>query len=183
MGQDTSGESVNVCVLSVGVEQHLQPARTGGDELSGVAGAPSLSETDANTVGVPGPLLALRLHAVLGHPAGALVVEHLEGEARHHPLHAQPSSSGRVQRGRVDKHRVLAAVVHPHAVRLPAQHDAVADFTANLLHAAAATAAVPPAAMAGMSVEAGRALAARVVPAAVVGVGVELAEAQARALR
>lgn len=158
-------------MLSVVIEQHLQPARAGGDELSGVAGPPSFSKTDTNAVGVPGPLLALGFHAVLRHPAGVLVVKHLEREARHHPLHAQPLGAGRVQGGRVDEHRVLAAVVHPHAVGLPAQRDAVADFTANLLHAAAAAAA-PSAAVA-----------ARVLPAGVVGVGAELAEAQARALR
>lgn len=159
-------------LLSVVIEQHLQPAGAGGDELSGVAGPPPFSEADADAVGVPGPLLALGFHAVLRQPAGVLVVKHLEGEARHHPLHAQPPAAGGVQGGRVDEHRVLAAVVHPHAVGLPAQHDAVADFTANLLHAAAAvaSAAVGPAP-------------ARLVPAAAVGVGVELAETQARALR
>lgn len=167
---------MRVRVLSVVIEQHLQPTRTGRDELSGVAGTPSFSEADANAVGVPGPLLALGFHAVLRHPAGALIVKHLEREARHHSLHAQPSGAGRVQSGRVDKHRVLAAIVHPHAVRLPAQHDAVADFTANLLHAAAVIAA---AAAAAAVVSA----AAWVVAAGVVGVGVELAETEARALR
>lgn len=168
-------------MLSVVVEQHLQPARTGGDELSGVAGTPSFSETDANTVGVPGPLLALRFHTVFCHPAGALIVKNFEGEARHHPLYTQPSSAGWVQSGRVDEHRVLAAIVHPHPIRLPAQHNAVADFTANLLNTAAAV--IPSATMDGMSVKARRAVAARVVPSAVVGVGVELAETEARALR
>lgn len=160
-------------MLSVVIEQHFQPTRTGSDELSGVAGTPSFSKTDANAVGVPGPLLALRFHAMLCHPAGVLVVKHFEGEARHHSLHAQPSGAGRVQSGRVDKHWVLAAIVHPHAVRLPAQHDAVADFTAYLLHAAA----VPSTAVAVLSV-ASRAAAARMV-----GIGVELAETEARALR
>lgn len=163
-------------MLSVVIEQHFQPTRTGSDELSGVAGTPSFSKTDANAVGVPGPLLALRFHAMLCHPAGVLVVKHFEGEARHHSLHAQPSGAGRVQSGRVDKHWVLAAIVHPHAVRLPAQHDAVADFTAYLLHAAAA-AAIPSTAVAVLSV-AFRAAAARMV-----GIGVELAETEARALR
>ncbi|TNN52256.1 hypothetical protein EYF80_037532 [Liparis tanakae] len=165
---------------------HLQPAGAGSDELSGVAGAPTFRKTDANTVGVPGALLALRLHAVLRHPGGALVVKHLEGEARHHPLDAQAPGAGRVQRGRMDEHRMLAAVVQPHAVRLPAQHDAVADFTAYLLDAAAAAAATPAAAAApvdGVSVNPRRAVASRVVAAAVVGVGVELAQAEARALR
>lgn len=134
-------------------------------------------------MGVPGPLVALRLHAVLRHPAGALIVKHLEGEARHHPLHTQPSGTGRVQSGRVDEHRVLAAVVHPHSVRLAAQHDAVADFTANLLHTAAAAAAAPSASMAVMSMKTQSAVSARVLPAAVVGVGMELAKAEARALR
>lgn len=82
----------------------------------------------------------------------------------------------------MDEHRVLAAIVHPHSIRLPAQHDAVADFTAYLLHTAAA-AAVSSTSMGGMSVETRRAVAARVVAAAVVGVGVELAQAEARALR
>lgn len=161
-------------MLSVVIEQHFQPTRTGSDELSGVAGTPSFSKTDANAVGVPGPLLALRFHAMLCHPAGVLVVKHFEREARHHSLHAQPSGAGRVQSGRVDKHWVLAAIVHPHAVRLPAQHDAVADFTAYLLHAAAA---IPSTAVAVLSV-ASRAAAARMV-----GIGVELAETEARALR
>lgn len=71
----------------------------------------------------------------------------------------------------MDKHWVLAAIVHPHTIRLPAQHDAVADFTANLLHAAAA---VPSAAVAVVSVA---------VTAGMVGIGVELAETEARALR
>lgn len=133
-------------------------------------------------MGVPGPLVALRLHAVLHHPAGALIVKHLEGESWHHPLHTQPSGTGRVQSGRVDEHRVLAAVVHPHSVRLAAQHDAVADFTANLLHTAAAAAA-PSACMAVMSMKTRCAVSARVLPAAVVGVGMELAKAEARALR
>lgn len=168
--------------LSVVVEQHLQPARAGGDELSGVAGPPPFSKTDANAVGVPGPLLALGLHAALRHPAGALVVKHLEGEARHHPLHAETPGPGGVQGGRVDEHRVLAAVVQPRSVGLPAQHDAVADFTAYLLHAAAAAAA-PSASVGGVSVCTRRAVAARVVAAAVVGVGVELAQAEAGALR
>jgi len=135
-------------------------------------------------VGVPGALLALRLHAVLRHPGGALVVKHFEGEARHHPLDAQAPGPGRVQSGRMDKHRMLAAIVQPHAVRLPAQHDAVADFTAYLLNAAAAAAAAAaPAPMDGLSVNTRRAVAARVVAAAVIGVGVELAQAEARALR
>ena len=86
-------------MLSVVIEKHLQPARTGGDELSGVAGAPSFSKTDADTMGVPGPLLGLRLHAVLRHPAGTLIIKHLEGEARHHPFHTQSSSTGWVQSG------------------------------------------------------------------------------------
>lgn len=124
-------------MLSVVVEEHLQPAWAGGDELSGVAGAPSFSKTDANTVGVPGPLLALRFHAMLRHPAGVLIVKHLEGKARHHPFHAQSSSTGWVQSGRVDKHWVLAAIVHPNSVRLAAQHDAEANFTAYLLYTAA----------------------------------------------
>lgn len=158
----------------MGIEQHLQPAGTGSDELSGVAGTPSFSKADAHAVGVPGPLLAPGFHALLRHPAGVLKVEHLEREARHHPLHAQPWGAGRVQRGRVDKDRVLAAIVHPHAVRLPAQHDTVADFAADLLHAAAAVRAPDPAVLS---------VAGRLAPAGVVGVGVELAETEARALR
>lgn len=165
------------------VEQNLQPTRAGGDELSGVAGTPAFREADANTVGVPRSLLALGLDPVLGHPAGALIVKDLEGEAGHHPLHAQPSSAGRVQRGRVDEHWMLAAIVHPHTIRLLAQHDAQANFAADLLHTAAAAAATPSAAVAVMSVETGRAVAARVFAAAVVGVGLELAQAEARALR
>lgn len=172
-------------LLSVVVEKNLQPTRAGGDELSGVAGTPAFREADANTVGVPRSLLALGLDPVLGHPAGALIVKDLEGEAGHHPLHAQASSAGWVQRGRVDEHWMLAAIVHPHTIRLLAQHDAEANFAADLLHtaAAAAAAATPSAAVAVMSVETGRAVAARVFAAAVVGVGLELAEAEARALR
>lgn len=171
-------------MLSVVVEKHLQPAWTGGDELSGIAGSPSFSKTDANTEGVPGSLLALRFHAMLRHPTGAFIVKHLEGETRHHPLHTQSSSTGWVQSGRVDKHRVLAAIIHPHSIRLSAQHDAVANFTANLLHtAAAAAAAIPSASVAVMLVKTRCAVAARVFPAAVVGVGVELAQAESRALR
>lgn len=80
----------------------------------------------------------------------------------------------------MDEHWVLAAIVHPHSVQLPAQHDAIANFTADLLYTAAV---ISSATMAGMSVKTRCAVAARVVPAAVVGVGVELAEAEARALR
>lgn len=160
-------------MLSVVIEQHFQPTGTGSDELPGVAGTPSFSKTDANAVGVPGPFLALRFHTVLRHPAGVLVVKHLEREARHHSLHAQSPGAGRVQSGRVNKHWVLAAIVHPHAIRLPAQHDTIANFTANLLHDAAA-AAVPSAAVAVVSVA---------VSAGMVGIGVELAETEARALR
>lgn len=83
----------------------------------------------------------------------------------------------------MDEHWVLAAIVHPHSIRLPAQHDAKANFTADLLYTAAAAAVIPSATMAGMSVKTRCAVAAWVVPAAVVGVGVELAEAEARALR
>lgn len=132
-------------------------------------------------MGVPRPFLALRLHTVFRHPAGALIVKHLEGEAWHHPLDTQPSSTRQVQSGGVDKHWVLAAVVQPHSILFPTQHDAVADFTANLLYAAAAV--IPSTTIAVMSVETRCAVAARVIPAAVVGVGVELAEAEARALR
>lgn len=81
----------------------------------------------------------------------------------------------------MDKHWVLAAVVQPHSIRLPAQHDAIADFTANLLYTAAAV--IPSSTIAVMSVKTRCAVAPRVVPAAVVGVGVELAEAEACALR
>lgn len=168
-------------VLSVVVQEHLQPAGTGSDELSGVTRAPSFSKTDLDTVGVPGPLLGVRLHTVRRHPAGALIVEDFEGETRHHPLHAQPTRAGWVQSGRVDKDRVLAAVVHPHSVRLATQHDAVTNFTPNLLYTAAA--AVSSAPVAVMSVKVHRAVAARVIAAPAVGVGVELAEAEASALR
>lgn len=83
----------------------------------------------------------------------------------------------------MDKHRVLAAVVHPHSVRLTAQHNAETNFTAYLLYTAAAAATVPSASVAMMSVKARCAVAARVIAAGVVGIGVELAEAEARALR
>lgn len=88
-------------------------------------------------MGVPRSLLALGLHPVLRHPDGVLIVKHFQGEARHHPLHTQPSSAGWVQRGRVDEHWMLAAIVHPHSIRLLAQHDAKANFAADLLHNAA----------------------------------------------
>lgn len=166
-------------MLSVVVEEHLQPAGAGGDELSGVTGSPPFSKTDLDTVGVPGPLLSVRLHTMLRHPVGALIIKHFEGEARRHPLHTQPTRSRWVQSGRVDKHWVLASVVNPHSVRLMAQHDAVTNFTANLLNAAA----VPSTPTAVTSVEVHGAVAARVIAAPVVGVGVELAEAEASALR
>lgn len=185
MSPVASCESGCVGVLSVGVEQHLQPAGAGGDELSGVAGAPTLSETDPDAVGVPGPFLSLWLHAVLRHPARTLIVKHLEGETRHHPPHAQPTSARQVQSGWVDEHRVLAAVVDPHSIGLTAQHDAETDFTANLLYVAAAT--VPSrsstSSVAVVPVRVRCGVTARVLAAAVVGVGMELAEAEARALR
>lgn len=81
----------------------------------------------------------------------------------------------------MDEHGVLAAIVHPHAVRLAAQHDAEPDFTADLLHAAAA--AVSSSVVNGVSREAHGARAAGVFAAAVVGVCVKLAQAEARALR
>lgn len=175
-------------MLSVGVEQHLQPTGAGGDELSGVAGAPTLSETDPDAVGVPGPLLSLWFYAVLRHPAGTLKIKHLERETRHYPPDAQPTSAREVQSGRVDEHGVLAAIVDPHPVRLTTQHDAETDFTANLLYVAA-RAVVPSSpsssssSVAVVPIKVRCAVAARVLAAAVVSVGLELAEAEARALR
>lgn len=66
-------------MLSVGIEQHLHPAGAGGDELSGVAGAPALGEADPHTVGVIGALQPHRgLHALLQDPAGLVIVKHFE---------------------------------------------------------------------------------------------------------
>lgn len=118
---------------------------------------------------------------MLCHPAGALIVKHLEGEARHHPLHAQPPSTGWVQRGGVDEHRVLAAIVHPDAIRLTAQHDAETNFIPYLLDTAGAVASTTT--MAVKSMKTRCAAAAKVIAAAEISVGVELAEAEACALR
>ncbi|KAG5839551.1 hypothetical protein ANANG_G00206170 [Anguilla anguilla] len=136
-----SSLSVSVClfVLSVVAEQDLQPAGTGSDELPGVAGAPALGEADADAVGVVGSrsVQVLGVGGVL-QEAGPVVVEHLDGVARHHLAHHQAPAVGDVQRGGVDEDGVLAAVVGPHAVGLLAQQDAEADFPPRALDGAAA---------------------------------------------
>lgn len=83
----------------------------------------------------------------------------------------------------MDEHRVLAAVVDPHPVRLSAQHNAETDFTANLLYVAAIAVVPSSSSVAVVPIKVRRAVAAWVLAAAVVSVGVELAEAEARALR
>lgn len=126
-----------VRVLSVVVEEDLQPARTGGDELSGVTGAPALSKADPHTVGVKRSLQEVGLRAQ-PQEARALVVKHLDGEARHHLPDHQSSAVGNIQGGGVDEYGVIAAVVGPDAVRLFAEEDAVSDFASCALNSAAA---------------------------------------------
>lgn len=123
--------------LSVVVEQNLQPAGTGGDELPGVAGPPALGEADADAVGVVGPVSSVHLRPVL-EQARALEVEHLDGVARGHLAHNQGAAAGRVQRRGVDEDGVLAPIVGPHAVRLLAEKDAEADLAARAPHRLAA---------------------------------------------
>lgn len=48
---------------------------------------------------------------------------------------------------------MLAAIVHPHSIRLLAQHDAKADFAADLLHNAAVISSAAAATVAVMSVK------------------------------
>lgn len=119
------------------VEEDLQPAGAGGDELSWVAGAPALSKADANTVGVIGSIQEVHLRGV-PQEARAFIVKHLDGEARHHLPHHQSSAVGNIQGWRVDKYGVLAAVIGPDAVRLFAKEDAISDFASCALNSAAA---------------------------------------------
>lgn len=119
------------------VEEDLQPAGAGGDELSWVAGAPALSKADAHTVGVIGSVQEVGLCRV-PQEARTLIVKHLDGEARHHLPHHQSSAVRHVQSRGVDKYRMLATVVRPDAVRLFAEEDAVADFASCALNGAAA---------------------------------------------
>lgn len=123
--------------LSVVVEQDLQPAGTGGDELPGVAGPPALGEADADAVGVVGAVGGVGLGPVL-EQARTLEVKHLDGIARWHLAHDEGAAAGRIQRGGVDEDGVLAAVVGPHAVRLLAEQDAEADLAACPPHRLAA---------------------------------------------
>ena len=118
------------------VEEDLQPAGAGGDELSWVAGAPALSKADAHTVGVVGSIQEVHL-CVVPQEARALIVKYLDGVAWHHLSHHQSSAAGHVQSRGVDKYRVLAAVIRPHTVRLFAEEDAVADFASCALYGAA----------------------------------------------
>lgn len=73
-------------MLSMVVEEDLQPAGAGGDELSRVAGAPALSEADAHTVGV---IWSVQQVSLCGVPqkARTLIVKHLDGVAWHHLAH------------------------------------------------------------------------------------------------
>lgn len=115
------------------VEDHLQPARATADELAGVTLAPALHEADLHGEASPrllhelvvvGPLQAVRL----------LVVESLDGEAGEHLVHQQCPGVRVVQCGGLDEDGVTAAVVDPHAVHLPRQLDATADFAPHFLH-------------------------------------------------
>lgn len=124
-------------VLSVVVEEDLQPARTGRDELSGVAGAPALRKADAHTVGVIRSIQEVRLSDV-PQKARAVIVKHLDGKARHHLSDHQGSAVGNIQGGGVDKYGVIAAVVGPNTVRLFAEEDAISDFASCALNSAAA---------------------------------------------
>lgn len=122
--------------LSV-VEYNLEPAGAATDELSGVALAPALHEADLDRE--TGPRLLAELVVVGSLQAvGFLVVEGLYGEAGKHLVHQQRSRRGVVQCGRLDEDGVAAAVVHPNAVRLAAQLDAVADLGPDHLHQLAA---------------------------------------------
>lgn len=124
-------------VLSVVVEEDLQPARAGGDKLSWVAGAPALSKADAHTVGVIRSIQEVSLSGV-PQKARTVIVKHLDGEARHHLSDHQCSAVGNIQGGGVDKYGVIAAVVGPNAVRLFAEEDAISDFASCALNSAAA---------------------------------------------
>lgn len=124
-------------VLSVVVEEDLQPARTGGDKLSGVAGAPALRKADAHTVGVIRSIQEVGLSGV-PQKARPVIVKHLDGEARHHLSDHQGSAVGNIQGGGVDEDGVIAAVVGPNAIRLFAEEDAVSDFASCALNSAAA---------------------------------------------
>lgn len=119
--------------LSVIIEQDLQPAGTGGDELPGVAGAPALGEADADAVGVIGAIGGIGLRPML-EQTRALKVKHLDGVARWHLAHDEGATAGRVERRGVDEDGVLASVVGPHAVGLLAEQDAKADFAARPPH-------------------------------------------------
>lgn len=70
--------------------------------------------------------------------ARAVIVKHLDGEARHDLSDHQGSAVGNIQGGGVDKYGVIAAVVGPNAVGLFAEEDAVSDFASCALDSAAA---------------------------------------------
>ena len=119
------------------VEEDLQPAGAGGDELSWVTGAPALSKADAHTVGVIGSVQEVSLCGV-PQEARTIIVKHLDGEAWHHLSHHQSSAVRHIQGWGVDKDGVLTAVIRPNAVRLFAEEDAVANFASCALNGAAA---------------------------------------------
>lgn len=115
------------------VEDDLQPAWAAADELAGVALAPALHKADLHGEARPrllhelvviGPLQAIRF----------LIVESLDGETGEHLVDQQRPGVRVVQCGGLDEDGVTAAVVHPHAIHLPRQLDATADFAPHFLH-------------------------------------------------
>lgn len=124
--------------LSVVVEEDLEPAGAGGDELPRVAGPPALGEADAHAVGVVGAVGGVGLRPLLQQPR-ALEVEHLDGVAGGHLAHHEgAAATGCIERRGVDEDGVLAPVVGPHAVGLLAEQDAEADLAARAAHRLAA---------------------------------------------
>lgn len=120
-------------MLLSSVENDFQPAGAATDELSRVALSPALDEADLYSEAcawllrelvVVGSLQAVRLVKVKG----------LDGEAGEHLVHQQRPRVRIVQCGRLDEDGVAAAVVHPHAVLLARQLDAVAYLAAHHLH-------------------------------------------------
>lgn len=94
-------------------EKHLQPARTGRDVTPRVLRAPALRERDPHRPGVHGAYVGER-HGRRG--AGG--VEDAEAVAGSHAPYQQGLGSRGVQRRRAHEHRLCAAVVQPHSVRL-----------------------------------------------------------------
>lgn len=67
------------------------------------------------------------------HLARLLIVKHLYGVAWHYSPHRQTQVGVMLQSGRIDKYRVLTAVVGPNSIGLFAEEDAVADLAAGAL--------------------------------------------------